>query len=315
MKHRRWVGYPFGGLHDPTTQNWLDGQAENMTKTGNNDIEGPAERAVRTENGLGLSPIQVIAGGGAAAVASVIGGHLGLAGTVVGAFILSVISAIAVPLFRASLEKSHQQIKRVVPRRVPGAARTMRPQTAADAASIARATSGKVSATPLPPETTWEGVATVRHGPNKSAKGRKAWVAIGGTAIMFLIGVGSILGIQSATGVALSSGTGALQSGISQVVSNAQDSKDAPAKNPKPSGPTVEPSTVPTDPATDQTEQPATTPTFTSDPAPSVEPTAPAGADTPAPLSTPDPAAGTSDGADSQPQPGDGTSTGGVLTK
>jgi hypothetical protein len=280
-----------------------------MTKTGNNDTEGPAERAVRTENGLGLSPIQVIAGGGAAAVASVIGGHLGMAGTVVGAFILSVVSAIAVPLFRASLEKSHEQIKRVVPRRVSGAARTTRPQTAPDTASIVRATSGKVSSTPLP----LEGVAAVRHVPNKFARGRKAWVAIGGTAVMFLIGVGSILGIQSATGVALSSGTGALQSGISQVVSNAQDSKDAPAKNPKP--PAVEPSTVPTDPVMDQTEQPASTPTFTSDPAPSAEPTAPAGADTPAPLSTPDPAAGTSDGADGQTQPGAGTPTGGVLTK
>ena len=85
MTHRRRTG-------------WTD-KAEKMTKTDNNDTEGPAEKAAQTTKGLGLSPIQVIAGGGAAAVASVIGGNLGLAGTVVGAFILSVVSAIALPLF------------------------------------------------------------------------------------------------------------------------------------------------------------------------------------------------------------------------
>ena len=74
-----------------------------------------------------------------------------MAGTVVGAFILSVISAIALPLFRASLEKSHKQIKRLMPRRVTDAARTTRPQIAVDTASIVRATSGKVSTTPLSP--------------------------------------------------------------------------------------------------------------------------------------------------------------------
>src|SRR6476620_8649071 len=151
-----------------------------MSKSGNDNTEAPAEKTAPTGAGLGLSAIQVIAGGAAAAVASVIGGHLGLAGTVVGAFILSVISAVALPLFRTSLEKSHEQIMRVLPRRAPDAGRTMRPQI-----------------------------------PTVTAKGRKVGIAVGGTAIMFLIGVGSILGIQSATGMALSSGTSALQSGIS----------------------------------------------------------------------------------------------------
>lgn len=266
-----------------------------MTKTGNNDTEEPAEEATPTESGLGLSPSQVIAGGGAAAVASIIGGQLGLAGTVVGAFILSVISAIALPLFRASLEKSHKQIKRVMPRRVTDAPPTTRPQTAADTASIVRATSGKVSTTPLV-EQPRANHADARHAPHNSPRGRKALMAIGGTAIIFLIGMGSILGIQAATGVALSNGTSALQSGVSQVVSNTNDSKGTPATDPKPSAPTVEPSTVPTDPATDPTEQPTPTPTLTSHPTPSPKPTAPANATTPVPSSTPHPAV-TSTGA------------------
>ncbi|MBD1543609.1 hypothetical protein G9E11_15495 [Arthrobacter sp. IA7] len=296
-----------------------------MTKTGNKDTEEPAEKAAQPKKGLGLSLIQLIAGGGAAAVASVIGGHLGLAGTVVGAFILSVVSAIAVPLFHASLEKSHEQLKRVVPRRVTDPAQTPRPQMAADTANIVRATSGKVSTAPLSLEQPWEGLAVAQHAPHKSPRGGKVRMAIGGTATIFVVGVGSVLGIQSATGVALSNGTSTLQSGISQVVSTARNSTGTPATDPKPSAPAVEPSTVATDqatdPATDPTEQPAVTPTLTSEPAPSAEPTAPADADNPVPSSTPDPATGTSDGssgadrADSQAQPGAGTSAGGAPTK
>lgn len=269
---------------------------QQMTNTGNNDTEEPAEGAAHTGNGLGLSPTQVIAGGGAAAVASVIGGHFGLAGTVVGAFILSIISAIALPLFRASLEKSHKQIKRVMPRRVTKVARTTRPHMAPDTASRSvRATSGKVSSTPLPLGRPSGGLADARHAPHRSRWSRKAWMAIGGTAIIFLIGMGSILGIQSATGVALSNGTSALQSGISQVVSNTNGSKGTHATNPKPTAPAVAPSIAPTDPATPPaTEQPTATPTITSSPVPSVEPTGPAGTATPVPYSTPDPTAGTS---------------------
>src|SRR6476660_188815 len=121
-----------------------------MSKSGNDNTEAPAEKTAPTGAGLGLSAIQVIAGGAAAAVASVIGGHLGLAGTVVGAFILSVISAIALPLFRASLEKSHAQLKRVIPGRVTDAPRTTRPRTTVSTAGTVRATTGKVTSMPLP---------------------------------------------------------------------------------------------------------------------------------------------------------------------
>ncbi len=292
-----------------------------MTKTGSNATAEPSDKAAPTKKGLGLSPVQVIAGGGAAAVASVIGGHLGLAGTVVGAFILSVVSGIALPLFRASLENGHERIKRVVPRRATAETGATLPPTAVNTASIVRATSSRVSAAALPPVQAGEDAGSARRGPRSSARGRKAWMAIGGTAIIFVIGVGSIVGIQSATGVALSHGTSDLQSGISQVVTTVKDGKGTPPTDPKPAAPTVAPSTVPTDPATEPTEQPAATPTPTGDPAPSAEPTAPAGADNPAPSGTPDPAAGTSvgsggvDGAGSQVQPGAGASPGDAPAK
>ncbi|PYI64491.1 hypothetical protein CVV68_21820 [Arthrobacter livingstonensis] len=271
-----------------------------MTKTGSQDTEGQAEKAAHAKKDLGLSPVQVIAGGGAAAVASVIGGHIGLAGTVVGAFLLSVVSGIALPLIRASLEKSHEQIKRVVPRRTTETARTTLPHMAADTTSIVRATSHKVSATHVPLEQPWESMADARQRPREATTGRKIRMAIGGTAAIFIIGLGSILGIQAATGVSLSHGTSVLQSGIAQVVAPASHRKDTPRTDLKPKGPAVEPSTVPTDPATDPAlapaEQPAVAPTPTSDPSPSADPTTPTGTDTPAPSSTPDPATGLSNG-------------------
>ena len=214
-------------------------------------------------------------------MASVIGGHLGLAGTVVGAFILSVVSGIALPLFRTSLEKSHEQIKRVVPRRTTDAARTVSPQRAPDTS-------------------------------RKAARGPKVWMTVGGTVAIFVTGVGSILGIQAVTGTALSPGTSALQSGVSQVVKHVTDGTGTTPTDPKPDAPTVEPSTVPMDPVTDPTEQPTGTPAPTSEPAPSAEPTAPADEDTPVVPEAPEPAAGLSDGsggaggAGSQAQPGVG---------
>ncbi|MFE5836709.1 hypothetical protein [Arthrobacter sp. NPDC056493] len=261
-----------------------------MIKTGKNNTEVPAGKGGQTGNSLGLSAIQVIAGGAAAAVAAVIGGHLGLAGTVVGAFVLSVISAVALPLFRASLEKSHEQIMRVLPRRATDTGRTTGPQIHME-----------------------------------TARGRKTGMAIAGTAIMFLLGVGSILGIQSATGLALSSGTSTLQSGIFHVVSSAKDTNVAPATKPTPSAPVVEPATVPTDsttdPATDPAQQPTPAPTETDDPAPSAETTAPATSDSPEPSSPADPTGGASDagsgagGTGSQTQPSAGLSDGAAPAK
>ncbi|UKA69081.1 hypothetical protein LFT44_21405 (plasmid) [Arthrobacter sp. FW306-05-C] len=257
-----------------------------MTNTAKDETEERVKEAAVTGNALGLSASQVIAGGAAAAVASIIGGHLGLTGTVVGAFIFSVISAVALPLFRASLEKSHAQLKRVMPRRGTGAVRTTPPQSVP---RTVRATSGKVSAAQLLPDRALGTLAGVQHAPGKSPRVPKARSAVGGTALIFLVGLGSILGFQSATGLALSEGTGALQSGVSMVVSDATENKVAPPSDPTPNAPTEESGTVPLDSATEPAEQPTPTPTRTSHPDPSAKPTAPVSTNAPAPPSLPRP--------------------------
>lgn len=203
--------------------------------------EATAVNAPKTKRGLDLSPIQVIAGGGAAAVASVIGGQLGLGGTVVGAFILSVVSAVAVPLFRASLEKSHEQLKRVVPRRGPEETKAS-PQMAADTAGIIRANSSKVSASPLP----GEGNEAAPGTQQRRSVTNRARMAAAGTAAIFVVGLGSVLGVQAATGMSLSSGTAALQTGISQVASNGANTRSTPMPGAQPSSKAADAGTTPT---------------------------------------------------------------------
>ncbi|MGN6443025.1 MAG: hypothetical protein ACTHL6_14155 [Arthrobacter sp.] len=267
--------------------------------TTDDNSENKAENAPQPKRGLDLSPIQVIAGGGAAAVASVIGGQLGLGGTVIGAFILSVITAVAVPLFRTSLEKSHEQLMRVVPRRGSGAARVA-PQQVMGTAGISRVTSDKVSAVPLPVE---QGNPSLAAKPRRPLPSR-ARMAIG-AATIFVIGLGSVVGVQAATGTTLSKGTETLQTGISQVASNGINTPpNTPATDPQHAAKAVVPSTMPTEEATTPAPESTATPTATSKASP--KQTTPAGRATTQPTqaaSTAGPS-GAGYGADGQTDPG-----------
>ncbi|UKA68388.1 hypothetical protein LFT44_08385 [Arthrobacter sp. FW306-05-C] len=270
-----------------------------MINTDDNNSEGTSKNAPEpVKKGLDLSPTQVIAGGGAAAVASVVGGNLGLGGTVIGAFILSVITAVAVPLFRASLERSHEQLKRVVPRRGAAVTRTA-PQEPANTASI-RATSSKVSAASLPLE---QAAAPVVTKPRRSLPGR-ARMALGAAAI-FVIGLGSVVGVQAATGRPLSNGTATLQSGITQVASNAANTRSTPERDPQPGTKAVVPSTSPTDDAASPNEESTASPAPSSKASP--KQTNPAGKATPQPSTAPSqaaPTAGPTSEGDGQADPG-----------
>jgi len=222
-----------------------------------NDTAEATSDEAKPKLGLDLSPIQVIAGGGEAAVASVIGGQLGLGGTVIGAFILSVITAVAVPLFRTSLEKSHEKLMRVVPRRGQEATRTTR-ERAPVTAGTSRATSSKVSAFPVP----LDGADTTQPSKPRKTLPSRARMALGAVAI-FVIGLGSVVGVQAATGTALSKGTEALQTGISQVGSTAGNSNGTPAKDADPAARPAAPSSSPTAGATTPTEESTPSPTAT----------------------------------------------------
>ena len=65
------------------------------------------------------SATQLIAGAGAAATSSVIGGQLGVAGTVVGAGVASIITALAVTLYGRSLDKGKEKIQEISSKLAP----------------------------------------------------------------------------------------------------------------------------------------------------------------------------------------------------
>src|SRR5690625_3971305 len=76
-----------------------------------------------------LSPTGLVASGAAAATASVIGGQLGIAGTVIGAALTSIVSATALAVYTDSVNRSKAKLKSVAEktqraqptRRTPGA--------------------------------------------------------------------------------------------------------------------------------------------------------------------------------------------------
>lgn len=215
-------------------------------------LAAPAEPS-KAKTATGLSVAQVLAGGGAAAIAAVIGGKLGVAGTVIGAFIVSIISGVALPLIRTTLERGHQQLKRVVP--------------SSNQPRYAVATQLMESGPPTP------------AGHNRSSGNKKVWLAVGGTAAAFMIAFGAIFGVQALTGSALSQGTGALQPGAAiEVKAPTAPKKDttpvAPATpSAEPSAPESTPSATPQSSATAAPTQSQPTPSEVPQPSSSAQAT------------------------------------------
>src|SRR5699024_2730936 len=80
-----------------------------------------AETAEKSEKSAsGVSPTSLVAGAAAAATSSVIGGQLGVAGTVVGAGLASIVTAVAVTLYSRGLDKGKEKVQKVVATMAPG---------------------------------------------------------------------------------------------------------------------------------------------------------------------------------------------------
>lgn len=71
------------------------------------------EKEKKEKSANRVSATQLLAGAAAAATSSVIGGQLGVAGTVVGAGVASIITGLAVTLYTSSLDKGKEKIKEV----------------------------------------------------------------------------------------------------------------------------------------------------------------------------------------------------------
>ncbi|UVI36817.1 hypothetical protein [Brevibacterium spongiae] len=110
-----------GPTHDENlaeqTRAMTDGSRAGMTTASTaaaTHVEEGTEKAEDEKKSEGrISATQLIAGAGAAATSSVIGGQLGVAGTVVGAGVASIVTALAVTLYGRSLDKGKEKIQEV----------------------------------------------------------------------------------------------------------------------------------------------------------------------------------------------------------
>jgi len=186
--------------HPPRSDSRVDDPGAQRPPTG--AAGAPEESEVKK-----LKPSSLVVSGAAAATASVVGGQLGVAGTVIGAALTSVVSATAIALYTDSVTKGKETLQKVQSERpVRGAgARTHSSRTAAhgdDAESPGGREPGPEQ--PMDEETVDEQADT-------PSRGRRVVKIALLAAVIALIGVVAVFGIQRVTGVELSPGTGEIQ--------------------------------------------------------------------------------------------------------
>lgn len=243
-----------------------------------------------------LSPAGLVVGGAAAATASVIGGQLGTAGTVIGAFITSVVSATALALYSDSIAHSRRAMRKL-----------QRMSERRGRRGLSR-TSGPAGA-PAEQDAAHDGTGSHEAGSGRATPGdiaavqatRPRWVRILVSAIAIaLLAALAIFGIQQFTGAELSPGTGTIQrtvTGSTRVSPADEKPLETPPGGDRTDAPTP----------TEQ-DQPGTAPS-----APTDAPTeAPGGTDPNPSPSVPDQQNGNggSSGGGSTQQPGSGTDPG-----
>lgn len=153
----------------------------------------------------------LIAGAATAATMSVLGGHLSVVGTVLGAALTSIVSGVAIVLYSTSLEKSRRGLKKVH-------------------STVAQ----RVLARPGPDASASEGSSPVADGNPRSAPRPRLKPILVSTGAVLGLAVAAIFGIQALTGTELSGGTGTIQRTVtgSESVSERSATTPAPAEDP-----------------------------------------------------------------------------------
>ncbi|MDN5896332.1 MAG: hypothetical protein L0H93_20220 [Nocardioides sp.] len=156
-----------------------------------------------------LSPTGLVASGAAAATATVVGGQLGIAGTVIGAALTSVVSATALALYTDSVNRSRLTLKRVAakgPKR--SASASSRNVHSSRTGSRAMGRERDAAALGL-------GISPAQGAPDDVPSRRRRIVKIALlAAVIALIGISAVFGIQRVIGTELSPGTGQIQRSV-----------------------------------------------------------------------------------------------------
>lgn len=156
-----------------------------------------------------LSPTGLVASGAAAATATVVGGQLGIAGTVIGAALTSVVSATALALYTDSVNRSRLTLKKVAakgPKR--SASASSRSVHSSRTGSRAMDREREAAALGL-------GINPAEGAPGGVPSRRRRIVKIALlSAVIALIGIIAVFGIQRVIGTELSPGTGQIQRSV-----------------------------------------------------------------------------------------------------
>jgi hypothetical protein len=258
---------------------------------------GTSEPVEEQKKVLNLSLTQVAGGALAAMTAAALGSTLGLAGTIAGAALASVVAGVAGSLYTASLRTGREKVRTVFRGKSTGAAST--PSARIDPATTWSATT--VSASPqngswldetqvIP---AWDPLPLENPARKKRARAPFPWKrAVGVSLSVFALAAVLITGYERVSGQPLSGGTGTTVSQVGNDASSGSDDKDTP----------VAPSATPSSSGSG-----GSTPSASTSPAAGTEPSAPGSAESPSPSaseSTPEsvaPSAGTGGAAEAAP--------------
>jgi hypothetical protein len=194
----------------------------------------------------GIQISKVAAGTLAAVSAAVIGSFLGVAGTLIGAAVASVIGSVGTEVYQRSINKGAKKLQTLAPTFIKAPAAVGTPEVAA-------ATEEDAPAHTVAPEDLTEKRAEEQSG------SKLRWKPIlAGAVVVFALAMGAIFAVEAIAGRSLASISGNDSSGRSTIGVQVGDN-DSSTPSPVPSE-TAEPTTTPTSetPATEQPVQPTT---------------------------------------------------------
>jgi len=219
----------------------------------------------------GINFPKVIAGTLAAVSAAVVGSYLGVAGTLAGAAVASVVGSVGTEIYERSLHRGAKKLQTLAPSFIKAPAAVGTP-------AVAAATEDDRPSHTIPEP------ARVRQ----IRWGRAAMIA----GALFVLAMGSITAAELISGRSVESAVGGSSSSgttVGSILKSDNKSTPTPTQSSPPSTAATEPETTPT---TTPTDEVTTAPTATQEP--TTEPTTEA-PETDAPLQTTAPAAGSGD--------------------
>jgi hypothetical protein len=198
----------------------------------------------------GIEISKVAAGTLAAVSAAVIGSFLGVAGTLIGAAVASVIGTVGTEVYQRSINKGAKKLQTLAPTFVKAPAAVGTPQVAAATEEDA------------PSHTVAPDEVTQKRAEEQSGSKLRWKPILLGAVVVFVIAMGAIFAVEAIAGRSLASISGNDSSGRSTIgvpVGDNDSSTPSPLPSVAPSE-NVEPRNTPTSepPATDQPVQPTT---------------------------------------------------------